>query len=106
MKFLSSGLLGALAGALAAISHAALFPFGLVVAVAGSFAVVRLIAIRTSSRAAVLVAALAWIAVVLRASVSGFSGELLVWDSTAGTLFLAGGALAVVVAAVLPPGKA
>jgi hypothetical protein len=105
MKILAAVVLGASAGALAAISHAALFPVGLIVAVAGSYAIVRLVGLRTGSRAAVLVAALAWVAVILRASVAGFAGELLIWDSTEATFFLVLGSLGVVVAAVLPPAR-
>lgn len=102
VQSLSAIFLGVLAAALAAISHAALAPIGLVVAVAGSFAVVRLVAVRTGWRPASLVAALAWFAVVLRASTEGFGGEILIWDSTMSTLFLVLGSFAVVIAVVLP----
>jgi hypothetical protein len=105
MKIVAALVLGASAGALAAISHAALFPVGLILAVAGSFAIVRLVGLRTGSRVAVLVAALAWVAVILRASISGFAGELLIWDSTQATLFLVLGSLGIVVAALLPPAR-
>lgn len=94
--------LGAIAGAFAAISHAALAPIGLIVAVLGSFAIVRLVALRTAWRPAALIAALAWVAVILRASIAGFGGEILVWDSTMSTLLLVLGSLAVVIAVVLP----
>lgn len=102
MRYLGAAVVGVASGALAAVSHAALAPIGLVIAVAGSFAAIRLTALRTHSRGAVLVGALAWVAVVLRGSLEGFGGELIVWDSSLGTIFLAAGALAVVVATILP----
>ena len=101
-EWISAVVLGALAAALAAISHAALVPLGVIVAVLGSFAVVRLVGLRTRSRAAILFAALAWVAVTLRASVAGFGGEILIWGSTASMIYLVLGSLAVIVAAVLP----
>lgn len=93
---------GALAGALAAISHGAFVPIGTAVAVAGSYAVVRLAGLRTNWRPAPVLAALAWVVVIARASIEGFSGELIIWDSTVSSFFLVLGSLAVVVAAVLP----
>lgn len=94
--------LGALAGALAAVSHAALPPIGLVVAVIGSFAIVRLTLLRTGWRPAPVIAALAWVLVIVQGSMTGFSGEIIIWDSTLSSVFLATGALAVVLAAALP----
>jgi hypothetical protein len=102
IRHLAALALGAVTGALAAVSHAALVPIGAVIAVLGSFAAIRLIGLRLGGRTISLAAAVGWIAVVLRGSIEGFAGELIVWDSSVGTAFLAAGALAVVVATILP----
>lgn len=108
MIFLTAALLGIVLGALATISHAALFPLGLVIALVGTFAGLRLMINRSGSRLVGLVAAIGWVAVVIRAAVPGGSGELLIWGGSSSTLFIAGGAIAVIVALLLEPshGKA
>lgn len=103
MILLSAILLGIVLGALATVSHAALFPLGLVIALFGTFAGLRLIINRTHSRLAGVLAGVGWIAVVLRAAVPGTSGEMLIWGGTASTLFISGGAISVIVALLLEP---
>ena len=106
MIWISSLLLGAALGALAAVAHAALFPLGLLIALFGTFAGLRLIMHRTQSRPAGALAAAGWAAVVLRAALPGTNGEILVWGQLAGTLFLAGGAISVILALLLEPKRA
>lgn len=105
MTLLSALLLGAALGALAAVAHAALFPLGLVIALFGTFAGLRLIMHRTGSRRAGVAAVLGWLAVVLRAAIPTAGGEILIWGQTAGTLFLAGGAFAAIVSLLIEPKK-
>lgn len=105
MIFLTAALLGIVLGALATISHAALFPLGLVIALVGTFAGVRLMINLSGSRLVGLVAAIGWLAVVIRAAVPGGSGELLIWGGSSSTLFMAGGVAAVIVAVLLEPAR-
>lgn len=103
MTLLSSLLLGAALGALATVSHAALFPLGLVISLSGTFAGLRLIINHAGSRLAGLVAALGWVIVALRAAVPGGSGEMLIWGQTEGMLFLLGGAISVIIPLLIEP---
>jgi hypothetical protein len=98
-------VVGGVVGALATLSHAALFPLGLLIALAGSFAALRLLALRSRTRWASFIALIGWVVVVYPASIAGGEGELLIWNTPAGNLFLVGGLLAVLTPLLFPVKK-
>ena len=102
MKWIASFLGGAILGISSIALHNAFLPFGLVVCLLGTWLGISLIAKAYGNRKYKITAAIGWVLIVLRASVPGVGGELLVEGNFAGnTLVIAG--IALVVAAIFIP---
>jgi hypothetical protein len=102
MKFLYAALAGALLGASATLLHLVFFPLGLILGlvanVAGIWAIGRMWRLQRYK----LVAAVAWLVVVVQGATLGVGGELLIQGDLAGSLILLLGTLSLVLAIFLP----
>ena len=102
MKIIYSVLVGALLGASATLLHLLVFPLGLILALGAT--VVGIWAIGRSWRLKryKVLAAGAWLVVVVQGATLGVGGELLVQGDLAGSLLLLLGTLSLVLAIFLP----
>jgi len=102
MKISYSVLVGALLGASATLLHLLIFPLGLILALGAT--VVGIWAIGRSWRLKKykVLAAGAWLVVVVQGATLGVGGELLVQGDLAGSLLLLLGTLSLVLAILLP----
>jgi hypothetical protein len=102
MKIIYSVLVGALLGASATLLHLLIFPLGLILALGAT--VVGIWAIGRSWRLKKykVLAAGAWLVVVVQGATLGVGGELLVQGDLAGSLLLLLGTLSLVLAIFLP----
>jgi hypothetical protein len=102
MKFFYAVLAGALLGASAALLHLLLFPLGLVLglvaAVVGIWAIGRAWRLRKYK----VLAAVAWLVIVVQGATLGVGGELLIQGDLAGSLLILLGTFALVLAIFLP----
>ena len=102
MKFFYSALTGALLGASATLLHVLLFPggllLGLVAPIVGIWAVGRTWRLRRFK----VIAAGAWLVVVVQGATLGVGGELLIQGDLAGSLLILLGTFALVLAILLP----
>lgn len=94
-------LFGFFVGALATFIHFALVPFGLIVALVGSFVCALLIRSRSGSRVNILLFAIAWTLVVYRGA-SNEGEELLIMANTPGYTLLYLGPVLVFLPSLLP----
>jgi len=102
MKIIYSVLVGALLGASATLLHLLIFPLGLILALGAT--VVGIWAIGRSWRLKKykVLAAGAWLVVVVQGATLGVGGELLVQGDLVGSLLLLLGTLSLVLAIFLP----
>jgi hypothetical protein len=102
MKFFYAVVVGALLGASATLLHLLFFPVGLILglvsAVVGIWAIGRTWRLRTYK----VLAAGAWLAVVVQGATLGVGGELLIQGDLAGSLLILLGTFALVLAIFLP----
>jgi hypothetical protein len=102
MKFFYAVLAGALLGASATLLHLLLFPLGLVLglvaAVVGIWAIGRAWRLRKYK----VLAAGAWLVIVVQGATLGVGGELLIQGDLAGSLLILLGTFALVLAIFLP----
>lgn len=100
MKYLLALLGGAATGVIAILLHQSIPPVGVIAAMAFSFVAVKYCGRQLGGRSYKWLAALAWIAVILRGSTFGEGQELLVQaDGVGSTLLLLG--TVIVLAAVV-----
>lgn len=91
MRYIGSLIWGAVLGAAAVMIHNAFFPFGLILAILGTFVGIWLLGREWGLRRFKVLAALVWAYIALRGGTSGVGGELLVQGNVAGdTLIYAG----------------
>ncbi|MEI9907707.1 MAG: hypothetical protein WDO06_07310 [Actinomycetota bacterium] len=102
MKWIASFLGGAILGISSVALHNAFLPFGLVISLLGTWVGVSLIGKACGDRKFKVSAALGWIAIVLRASLPGVGGELLVEGNFAGNTLITVGIILVVAAVFVP----
>jgi len=102
MKLIYALVVGALLGASATLLHLLLFPLGLILGllatVVGIWAVGRTWRLRRYK----LLAAIAWLVVVVQGATLGAGGELLIQGDLAGSLLILWGTFALVLAIFLP----
>lgn len=102
MKLIYALVVGALLGASATLLHLLLFPLGLILGllatVVGIWAVGRTWRLRRYK----LLAAIAWLVVVVQGATLGVGGELLIQGDLAGSLLILWGTFALVLAIFLP----
>ncbi len=102
MKLIYALVVGALLGASATLLHLLLFPLGLILGllatVVGIWAVGRTWRLRRYK----LLAAIAWLVVVVQGATLGVGGELLIQGDLAGSLLILLGTFALVLAIFLP----
>ena len=102
MKIFYAVLVGALLGASATLLHLFLFPLGLILglvaAVVGIWAIGRTCRLRKYK----VLAAGAWLVVVVQGATLGVGGELLIQGDLAGSLLVLLGTFALVLAIFLP----
>ena len=102
MKFFYAFLAGALLGASATLLHLLLFPLGLVLGlvavVVGIWAIGRAWRLRKYK----VLAAVAWLVIVVQGATLGVGGELLIQGDLAGSLLILLGTFALVLAIFLP----
>ena len=94
MKILKSILFGALIGFCATMLHNLYSPYGFIASLLLTFLGIRVIGQTLFKISYQLIAALAWLLVVLKAGTPGTGDELLVYGNTYGNLFLIGGLIA------------
>jgi len=91
-------LSGAFAGVIAILLHQSVPPFGVIASLLFSYLVVWLVGRRFAARSFKLIAALGWIAVLLRGSTFGEGQELMVQGDGVGSTLLLLGTLVVLFA--------
>ncbi len=101
MRAISSLLIGAILGVAAVLLHALLAPLGAAIAILGSATGIWSIGRHWGKRSLKTIAAVAWLAVVTKASTPSVSEEFLVMGNTAGELLLSVGLVAIIVAIAL-----
>jgi hypothetical protein len=102
MKFIFSGLIGALTGACAVLLHNSYPPFGAFLSVLGTFVALWSVGRKFGKRRYKIFAAALWLFVFYIGSNLGAGGELLVQGDNAGSTLLFFGVIALIVAVVLP----
>jgi uncharacterized membrane protein YeaQ/YmgE (transglycosylase-associated protein family) len=94
MNVIKSLVFGALIGFSATMLHNLYSPYGYVASLVISFLGIRVISQTLHKISYQLIAALAWLLVVLKAGTPGAGDELLIYGNTYGNLFLVGGLFA------------
>lgn len=103
MRIIVSAFVGAVLGIAATFIHNLWPPMGLIVAIAGTFLGIRLLGQLYFERTVKVVATLAWILVVMRASSLGNGDELLITGLPIGSYFVAGGFISALIALSVKP---
>lgn len=98
MRYVIALLSGSLTGVVATLIHQSLPPLGVLVALAFSYGAIWLIGRRFAARIYKWIAAIGWIAVILRGSTFGEGQELLVQADAVGSTLLLLGTLIVLIA--------
>jgi uncharacterized membrane protein YeaQ/YmgE (transglycosylase-associated protein family) len=101
MKILKSILFGALIGFCATMLHNLYSPYGFIASLILTFLGIRVIGQTLFKVSYQLIAALAWLVVVLKAGTPGTGDELLIYGNTYGNLFLIGGLFALLLGLVV-----
>jgi len=101
MKILKSILFGALIGFCATMLHNLYSPYGFIASLILTFLGIRVIGQTLFKVSYQLIAALAWLVVVLKAGTPGIGDELLIYGNTYGNLFLIGGLFALLLGLVV-----
>ena len=102
MRYLYSILFGAFLGFTSTILHNAWQPIGFVLALFLTYLGIKLLGIKFFYRRFKLLAALAWLFVVIRAGSPGLGDELLIYGNFYGNQFLVFGFIAAVIAVITP----
>jgi len=102
MKLVIAALSGLLLGTSATLLHILIFPLGISIGLVGTVLGIWAIGRVYRDRKYKLIAAIAWLYVVVQAATIGVGGELLVQGDLAGTLLLLVGTLLLVLAVLLP----
>ena len=102
MKLVIAALSGLFLGASATLLHILIFPLGISIGLVGTVLGIWAIGRVYRDRKYKLIAAIAWLYVVVQAATIGVGGELLVQGDLAGTLLLLVGTLLLVLAVLLP----
>ena len=102
MKIIYSVLVGALLGASATLLHLLKFPLGLILALGATVVGIWTIGRSWRLKNYKVLAAGAWLVVVVQGATLGVGGELLVQGDLAGSLLLLLGTLSLVLAIFLP----
>jgi|TARA_B110000503_G_scaffold42920_1_gene70266 hypothetical protein len=100
LKVIGSLIFGALVGFIGVILHNAFAPVGIFLALITTLVAINFAGHLFGSRSFKVIAAVAWLLVALRAGTYGQSEEILIISNLNGNLFLLGGLLIVVVAAL------
>jgi len=102
MKLIYAVVFGALLGASATLLHLLLFPLGLILGLAATVVGIWAIGRTWRLRKYKVLAAGAWLVVVVQGATLGVGGELLIQGDLAGSLLILLGTLALVLAILLP----
>ena len=102
MKIIYAAVVGALLGVSATLLHLLIFPIGLLFALIGSLIGIWALGRSWGHRKFKLIAAAAWIFVIVQGAYMGVGGELLIQGDLAGSLVILLGMLAIVIAVLLP----
>ena len=102
MKSLASLLAGAATGVAAIFLHLFLPPFGLALAVLGTFAAIWAVGRRYGKRRYKFLATLAWIFIFSRGASFGNGKEIFIQGDSLGNYFLALSFIAIITALLLP----
>ena len=103
MKLIKGLFYGAVLGVASTFIHNMWPPFGLLVAVAGTFAGIRYIGQIYFERTIKLIATACWTFVVWRASTVGNGDELLITGGSTGAYFVLFGFISALIATLLAP---
>lgn len=102
MKSIASLFVGAAAGVAAVFLHLFLPPFGLVLAVVGTFTAIWAVGRKYGKRSFKFIASLAWIYIFARASSFGTGKEIFIQGDNLGNNFLFFSFIALALAIALP----
>jgi hypothetical protein len=102
MKLIYAVVVGALLGASATLLHLLLFPVGLILGLIATVVGILAIGRAWRSRKFKVIAAIAWLVVVVQGATPGVGGELLIQGDLAGSLLLLLGTFSLVLAIFLP----
>jgi hypothetical protein len=102
MKLIYAVVFGALLGASATLLHLLLFPLGLILGLAATVVGIWAIGRTWRLRKYKVLAAGAWLVVVVQGATLGVGGELLIQGDLAGSLLILLGTFALVLAILLP----
>jgi uncharacterized membrane protein YeaQ/YmgE (transglycosylase-associated protein family) len=101
MNVIKSIVFGALIGFSATMLHNLYSPYGYVASLVLTFFGIRVIGQTLFKIRYQLIAALAWLAVVVKAGTPGTGDELLIYGNTYGNLFLTGGLVALLLGLIV-----
>jgi uncharacterized membrane protein YeaQ/YmgE (transglycosylase-associated protein family) len=101
MNLIKSIVFGALIGFSATMLHNLYSPYGYVASLVLTFFGIRVIGQTLFKIRYQLIAALAWLAVVVKAGTPGNGDELLIYGNTYGNLFLTGGLVALLLGLIV-----
>ena len=102
MRYLYSLIFGAFVGFTAVILHNAWQPLGLILVLLVTYLGIKLLGIKYYFRRFKILAAAAWLFVVLKAGNPGIGDELLIYGNTYGNIFFLLGFTAAVIAVMRP----
>jgi hypothetical protein len=102
MKLIYAVVVGALLGASATLLHLLLFPLGLILGLSATVIGIWAIGRTWRLRKYKVLAAGAWLVVVVQGATLGVGGELLIQGDLAGSLLILLGTFALVIAIFLP----
>jgi hypothetical protein len=102
MKLIYAVVVGALLGASATLLHLLLFPLGLILGLSATVIGIWAIGRTWRLRKYKVLAAGAWLVVVVQGATLGVGGELLIQGDLAGSLLILLGTFALVLAILLP----
>jgi hypothetical protein len=102
MRFFYAALAGALLGASATLLHLLLFPLGLILGLVATMVGIWAVGRTWRLRKFKVIAAGAWLVVVVQGATLGVGGELLIQGDLAGSLLILLGTFSLVLAILLP----
>lgn len=102
MKTLLSITIGALVSAAAVFLHLLLPPYGLIIAILGTFTSIWVVGRRFGKRRFKFIASLSWVLIFSKAASPGSGGELLVQGDNLGSALMFLGFAAIVAATAMP----
>jgi len=102
MRFLGALAVGVTSGAAAIFLHHFAPPFGIVIAIAGTFAAIWSVGRTFGKRIYKIVAATSWLAIFWRGASLGVGNEIFIQGDRLGNIFLLSSVIALIVAIALP----